>query len=160
MSYLRMAVIAAVLLVLAGLGWKLRVSGEKAGRAEVQALWDTERAQDTAAKLAESEKRRMDEKRMTTANQGISNENAKKRSLELAADRATADRLRELEAAAAASRGATPDSATGPGSDDDPRPEIIAECARAYRQVDTAARELERKTKGLQDYAAKVCVTQ
>lgn len=42
--YVRLALLAAAVLLVLGIGWKVRHDGIEAGRAEVQAKWDKDRA--------------------------------------------------------------------------------------------------------------------
>lgn len=55
--YARLAAVAVLVIALAALGWKIRHDGVVAGRVEIQAQWDSERAEmqkQAAAALAKS----------------------------------------------------------------------------------------------------------
>jgi hypothetical protein len=127
----------------------------RAGKATVRADWDKERlAQVQAAALA-SEARRMKERSLSLSNEGIANAYIKEKAVLVAAQRATDDKLRELQAALGG--GAGVDSAPLGGADD-PRDAIIDQCAGALVGLDKEARGLALKAIGLQNYASKVCL--
>lgn len=56
--YVRLAVLAAAVLLVLGIGWAIRHDGIKAGRAEVQAKWDKDRARLNAEMQAQLERNR------------------------------------------------------------------------------------------------------
>lgn len=127
----------------------------RAGKATVRADWDKERlAQVQAAALA-SEARRMKERSLSLSNDGVTNAYIKEKAVLAAAQRASDDKLRELQAAL--SGGAGIDSAPLGGSDD-PRDTIIDQCSTALVGLDKEVKGLALKATGLQGYARKVCL--
>lgn len=56
--YARLALLAAAVLLVLGIGWKIRHNGVEAGRAEVQAKWDKDRARLNAEMQAQLERNR------------------------------------------------------------------------------------------------------
>jgi hypothetical protein len=128
----------------------------RAGRAAVRADWDKEKAVQVADALIASEKRRNDEKALNITNQGITNAYLKEKSRLVAAERVTAGRLRDLQAAAGSD--SRPDSAPLGGADD-PRGTIISQCARALVGLDDYAQGVAAKARALQDYANQVRLT-
>lgn len=127
------------------------------GRAEVQAKWDKERAEQTDLALTASELNRLREKTNQSALEKIRNELSKTKQARLAADTAYDGSLRALEAALAADRESSTDPAATSGADD-PRGRIAAECAKALGVLDKTARRLVDEKAGLQAYARNVCV--
>ena len=128
----------------------------RSGRAAVRAAWDKERAAQLAQALTDSEYRRNRERALSLTNEGITNAYVKEKTRLLAAARAADDRLRELESALNDPGGA--DTATTAGTDD-PRGTIISQCAAALAILDNDFKNLASKTRALQDYASKVCVS-
>ena len=56
--YARLALLAAAVLLVLGIGWAIRHDGIKAGRAEVQAKWDKDRARLDKEMQAQRERNR------------------------------------------------------------------------------------------------------
>ena len=56
--YARLALLAAAVLLVLGIGWKVRHAGIEAGRAEVQQQWDAERVRLQAEVHAQAERNR------------------------------------------------------------------------------------------------------
>ena len=156
-SYLRLTVIGLVLLALAAAGWKLRVSGEQAGRAEVQAKWDKEKAVQVADALVASEKRRNDEKALNITNQGITNAYQKEKSRLVAAASSLNDSLQQLKATI--NSPASPNSARAPGANGTGglERELLGSCAENLSRMAITADRLEAKVVGLQNYVLGVC---
>ena len=127
----------------------------RAGRAAVRAQWDAEKAVQVADALVASEKRRNDEKALNITNQGITNAYLQEKSRLVAANRVTAGRLRDLQAAAGSD--SRPDSAPLGGTDD-PRPAIISQCATSLAILDNDFTNLAAKTTALQNYTREVCL--
>ena len=127
----------------------------RAGKAAVRADWDKERLAQVQAAAVASEARRMKEKALTLSNDGVTNAYIKEKSVLVAAQRATDDKLRELQAAL--SGGGNIDSAPLGGADD-PRDAIIDQCAGALVGLDHEARGLALKATGLQNYTRLVCL--
>ncbi len=67
--YARLAALAAAVLIILGIGWKVHHSGVVAGRAEIQAQWNAERVKLQAEVSAQAERnrdlQRQSEKRYT-----------------------------------------------------------------------------------------------
>lgn len=152
--YTRAAAILIAIVVLLGLGWKAHVTGIKAGRAEVQQRWDAERTQVALAAAAESEARRAKETELTASLERVRAEYAKQKDRDAAAIRATADRLREFQAAIAARDSQAGASATPATGDNGPFATIAGECGRAIVEVDAYARRMAATARALQEYAA------
>jgi len=122
----------------------------RAGKATVRADWDKER-------LAESEGKRQREKAATIVNQGVDRELQASNKRRAAAERATADSLRELQAALNRPDPATtpPSGANGTGGLER---ELLGQCANSLAAMALTADRLEGKVVGLQSYASKVCL--
>ena len=127
----------------------------RAGKAVVRADWDKERLAQVQAAAAASEARRMKERSLSLSNDGVTNAYLKEKSILVAAQRATDDKLRELQAAIGS--GAGVDSAPLGGADD-PRDAIIDQCSTALVGLDEEAKGLALKATGLQGYARLVCL--
>jgi len=141
----------AMAIVLAASHWKAYTAGGKS----VQAGWDKERAELTAAALAASEQARIKEKALNLSLNKVRNDYAKEKSLRAADARVTAGRLSELQAALDSAASADP-AATGGA--DDPRNAIIHQCTGALVGMDEYAQGVASTTSALQRYAASVCV--
>jgi hypothetical protein len=120
----------------------------RSGRAAVSADW-------AADKLATSEAARQREKALSIANQGVDRAYQIDKKRRAAAERVTASRLRDLQAALADNSG---DTAPASGTDD-PRDAIIYQCTGALVGLDVYAQQLAGTTAALQDYARSVCVS-
>jgi hypothetical protein len=118
------------------------------GKAAVQAVW-------TAEKLAISEAGRQREKALTIANQGVDRAYQADKNRRAAAERRTADSLRDFKAAVA-----KPDDTSTPSGDDDPYRAIAGECAGAIEKLDRYAQSVASKATALQDYTREVCMSQ
>lgn len=123
----------------------------RAGKANARAECD---AKDVAERLERSEASRRDEKARTIANQKVDHALQIAKTRRAAADRVTADRLRDFEAASAA---VSADSTTASGTDD-PYRAIANQCAASLVILDRYASEVAGKAGALQDYAREVCV--
>lgn len=112
------------------------------------------------AALADSETQRLRERATLKEANDVDKRYQVEKRLRVAADALVGDSLRRLAASIAAAKAGdgARNSASASGADDDPRLDIIAECAGAYRQMDAAARALGNQTRALQEYAAGVCV--
>lgn len=146
--YARLAVLLAVLLALGAGAWKIRYGGMVAGRAEVQAKWDTEKQ--ALAELAQRTRANQ-----TEANQRIDRDQQAIKARAALDKRVTDDRLRDFQAAA--DSGAT---ATGSSGADDPNPRIADQCAIALATLDGYAKGVAGTAKGLQGYTGQVCLGQ
>lgn len=144
-AFLNWRVWAAIVMT-AGLAFT-HYTAYKSGKGVIRAAWDAER-------LEQSEALRRDEKARTIKNQGVDHAYQQKERKRLAAAAATADRLREYEAALAS---ATANPATTSGSDG-PFAAIAGECARKLVLLDDHAQKLAGTASALQDYAREVCV--
>jgi hypothetical protein len=122
----------------------------RSGRAAVSADW-------SADKLATSEAARQREKALSIANQGVDRAYQIDKKRRAAAERVTAGRLRDLQAALADNPDNPNDTAPASGTDD-PRDAIIYQCTGALVGLDVYAQQLAGTTAALQDYASSVCV--
>jgi hypothetical protein len=127
----------------------------RAGKATVRADWDKERLEQVQTAALASEARRMKERSLSLSNEGVTNAYIKEKSALVAAQRASNDKLRELQAALSGGPGV--DSAPLRGADD-PRDAIIDQCASALVGLDKEAKGLALKATGLQSYARLVCL--
>lgn len=152
--YTRLAVALVIALTLAGTHWRAYTRGQAAVRME----WDADTARRTAAALVASEQARSREKTLQAENTRIAHAYTAEKSRRAAADRAAADSLQRLDAALSGGGTASADTAAAGGADEDPRNGVIAECAAALVELDGAYRGLVAQTRGLQEYAAGVCV--
>jgi len=142
--YARIAALAAVLVLLAGIGWRIDQGGYKRAKAE----WNAE-------KLATSENARLREQAAQKSTEKVDREyqTAKNR---LAADkRVSDDRLRDFQAVISAD---TATSAAGRthGTGGLER-ELLGSCAEALTSMGQTADRLEGKIVGLQSYINNVC---
>lgn len=144
--YARIAAAIALALFLSGVYWKGHTSGAKS----VQAEWDADVAQRTAQALEASETARKREQELSAKVRKVSDDyHAQKRATATVAA-ASALGLRNLEQQVTAARAASSSAASSSGDAADPRLDIIAECAAAYRLVDTKARELADQIRAMQ----------
>ena len=127
-------------------GW--RGHQREIGRDEIRAEW-------TAEKLAASEAARQREKALTIATQGVDRAFQADKTRRAAADRITADRLREFQAAL---NPAVEPAPTSSGADD-PYRAIANQCVGALVVLDGYASEMAGKARALQDYTRAVCVS-
>jgi hypothetical protein len=120
----------------------------RAGKANVAAAW-------TAEKLAESEGKRQREKAATIANQGVDRELQAANKRRAAAERATADSLRDFQAALNRPDPITtaPSGANGTGGLER---ELLGKCANSLAELAISADRLEGKVVGLQNYVNSV----
>ncbi len=150
----RVWIAVALVIALAASHWKAYTGGKQA----IQLEWDAATAQATAAALAAEQAARAKEQALQTKVRKVAHDYQVEKTRRAAADQLAADSLRQLQAALAGGAQPAPDPAAAGRADDDPRDGIIAECAGALVQVDSAARRLADQTRGLQSYAAGVCV--
>lgn len=127
----------------------------RAGKATVRSDWDKERLEQVQAAALASEARRMKERSLSLSNEGVTNAYIKEKAILVAAQRASDDKLRELQATLGSGTGV--DSAPLGGADD-PRDAIIDQCASALVGMDKEARSLALKAIGLQNYTRQVCL--
>ena len=121
----------------------------RAGRANVRAEW-------TAATLASNEATRQREKALSIANQGVDRDLQIDKARRAAADRATANSLRDFQTALAAiDHPAAPSGANGTGGLER---ELLSSCATALAELAKEADRLESKVVGLQGYVGGVCL--
>lgn len=119
----------------------------EAGRNEVRAEW-------TAERLATSEASRQREKALTIATQGVDRAYQLEKTRRAAADRITADRLRDFQAASSATSN---DPAAACGAEE-PYRAIANQCASALVVLDGYASEVAGKARALQGFTREVCV--
>ena len=143
----KLAAAGMLAVALAGGVWKIRHAGVVAGRAEIQAKWDTE-------KTALVELARRIEANKIEANRKVDNDYQQIKARAAADKRISDSRLRDFQAAAASSG---TDAATASGGDD-PYPRIASECAAALVVLDGYAKDLAGKAGALQGYAREVCL--
>ena len=129
----------------------------RSGKAKVRADWDKERAAQVQTALTESEARRNKEKALTFTNEGIANAYEKEKNRLVAVQRATADGLRDFQAALGSPAGT--DTAAEPGVDD-PNPRIARECAASLVLLDGYAQSVAAQARALQDYAREMHIKQ
>ena len=142
--YARMALGAAVVLAVSAGAWKLY----HAGGAKVRTDWNAE-------KLVQSESSRLAEKARGLANQRIDNAFQIDKARRAAADRVTANKLREFQAA-----GVTNADTTAPSGVDNPYRDIASRCTEALVRLDSYASSVAGTAKGLQGYVLNVCRAQ
>jgi hypothetical protein len=102
--YARLAALAVLLLALAGAIWKIHHMGVVAGRAEIQAAWDQDRAERAAATLAAEKTNARETLRRLEAQQETQRAQDKllaQARADAARNAADADRLRDQSAEAA-----------------------------------------------------------
>ena len=142
--YARIAIVAAIALVVSAGACKLY----HAGGSKVRADWNTE-------KLVQSESARLAEKARGLANQRVDNALQIDKARRAAAERVTADKLREFQAA-----GATGADTTAPSGIDGPYRDIASRCTEALVRLDSYASSVAGTAKGLQGYVLNVCRAQ
>ena len=122
----------------------------RAGKANVRAAW-------TAATLASNEATRQREKALSIANQGVDRDLQIDKARRAAADRATANSLRDFQTALAAKPddSIAPSGAIGTGGLER---ELLGQCANALASLASTADRLENKVVGLQGYVQGVCL--
>lgn len=122
----------------------------KAGRAAVRVEWDKERAETVAAALVASQAARAREEKLNTANQKVTNDYNAQKKLRAADAVVSAGKLRDLDAAIAAT---SADSGASSGADA-PFAAIAGECERALVSMDEYAKSLAATASGLQNFAS------
>ena len=143
--YARIALWVAVLVLLAGIGWRIDQGGYKRATAE----WN-------ADKLATSENARLRKQAAQKTNERVDREFQVQKT-KLAADkRVLNDSLRDLQAVIGA------DTAPGPSSGNHGtgglERELLGSCSATLAQMAITADRLEAKVVGLQSYITNVCL--
>lgn len=138
--FLRFLGPAAIVLMLAGLGFYLHHSGVQSGRREVQAQWDAEKAQAQALVIkAQQDNQRKTDQRIADLQKA--NDEANVRSARSAADAASAtsalERLRKSEVRRVAGLGrvSATSSATCQCQTDTQGSELFLRCAERYADL-------------------------
>lgn len=149
---LRVWIALALALALAASHWKSYVMG----KATIRAEWNVAITAQALATLKASETARAKEAELQTKVTKVANDYQLEKKRRAADAVIGAGRLRDLTAALAGAAAANP--ATTSGADEDPRLDIIAECAGAAVKLDKAVKELASETSALQSYAREVCV--
>jgi len=155
--YARLFLAGVVVVALAGGSWK----SYSMGKASVQAAWNADKLVQATAIIKAEQAARAVEQVLIVKNQKVANDYQVEKKRRVAAAVISADRLRQLELAASAAITtitASADTPTTSGDYGDPRPLIIAQCARAITKLDGAVKGLAGQTGALQDYAANVCI--
>jgi len=152
--YARLFLAGVVVVALAGGSWK----SYSMGKASVQAAWNADKLVQATAIIKAEQAARAVEQVLIVKNQKVANDYQVKKKRRVAAAVISADRLRQLELAASATITASADTPTTSGDYGDPRPLIVAQCARAITKLDEAVKGLAGQTGALQDYAANVCI--
>lgn len=152
--YARLFLAGVVVVALAGGSWK----SYSMGKASVQAAWNADKLVQATAIIKAEQAARAVEQVLIVKNQKVANDYQVEKKRRVAAAVISADRLRQLELAASATITASADTSTTSGNYGDPRPLIIAQCARAITKLDEAVKGLAGQTGALQDYAANVCI--
>ena len=138
-----------IMLALAGMLAFTHLASYRAGKASLRAEW-------TAEKLAASETARLAEKARNLANQKVDHDLQIDKARRAAADRVTADRLREFQAALAEpDNPATSSSAHGTGGLER---DLLGKCSTSLAELAQTSDRLEGKVVGLQNYVRKVCL--
>lgn len=150
--YFRIAAAVALAIFLAGTHWK----AYHMGGANTRADFAEYKAQRSAESFKASEAARVKENTLNLSNERIRRDLAKEKAARAADAAIAAGRLRDFQSALDSST--SQDSATGPGADGDPRPQILAQCAGQLIALDRAVKRLAGQTIALQDYAANVCL--
>lgn len=152
----KLAACAAVLVALSGAAWKFRHGGVLEGRAEIQAKWDKERDEATAAALIASETRRVETEALITTNTKVINDYIAQKNLRAADAVLSAGKLRDLQATL--DRARSQQAPTAAGAAPDPRLDIIAECSSVAGKLDDKVKSLAGTLTGLQAYVSGVCL--
>jgi len=152
--YARLFLAGVVVVALAGGSWK----SYSMGKASVQAAWNADKLVQATAIIKAEQAARAVEQVLIVKNQKVANDYQVEKKRRVAAAVISADRLRQLELAASATITASADTPTTSGDYGDPRPLIVAQCARAITKLDGAVKGLAGQTGALQDYAANVCI--
>ena len=152
--YARLFLAGVVVVALAGGSWK----SYSMGKASVQAAWNADKLVQATAIIKAEQAARAVEQVLIVKNQKVANDYQVEKKRRVAAAVISADRLRQLELAASATITASADTPTTSGDYGDPRPLIVAQCARAITKLDEAVKGLAGQTGALQDYAANVCI--
>ena len=138
--------LAAVLVLTHGMSYR-------AGRGAVQAKWNKERAEITAAALTASETARLREQAAQKTVERVDRDFQTQKT-KLAVDkRITDDRLRDFKTAISADT--KPSTTSGV---DDPYPAIASQCASALGVLDEYAQSVAAKATALQGYTREVCL--
>ena len=125
----------------------------RAGRGAIQAKWDKEHAEITAAALTASETARLREQALQKSNERIDRDYQTQKT-KLAADkRVTDDSLRSLQAAINSPGNSVAGATSGIIS---PFATIAGECGRAVVEMDGYAKGLAATARALQNYATEV----
>jgi hypothetical protein len=144
--YARLAALAVALALILGIGWKVHHSGVVAGRAEIQAEWDQDKAARAAATLADEKLHARETLRrleVQQRNQDVQNQELARARADAERNRADADGLREQNTAAARRwSDALRDSPSG------------AECTAAGTAIVVQADVLGRSDRTASDLAA------
>ena len=156
----RLVALALLAAVIAGAAWKLRHGGVVAGRAEVQAQWDADKAQRMAAALAASEAARAKEAALRAQRDKVEADYAKARknaASAAASAGAELERLRDQIARGAASAPRGGASAAAVGVDGTRAGDLLGACAGALSEMARDADRIAGKLTALQGYVAGSC---
>lgn len=156
----RLVALALLAAVIAGACWKLRHGGIVAGRAEVQAEWDADKAQRMAAALAASEAARAKEAALRAAKDKVETEYARSRKTAASAAAsagAELERLRDQIARGAASGPRGGASSPAVGTDGTRSGDLLGACAGALSEMARDADRIAGKLTALQGYVAGAC---
>lgn len=149
MSLLARFVVVGLLLAGVAAGWwRLTAHYERKGYNHAQAEY-------TAAALLASEAARAKEQALQTQVEKVAHDYQNEKRRRAADAVATAGKLSELQAAL---NGIGADTAATSGTDD-PRADIISECAVALVGLDSYAKTVAGTASALQSYARDVCVS-
>lgn len=131
----------------------------RAGKAVVRQEWDHEKTERMAKAVTDSESARLRERVMRKEAENVDAKFQAAKAARLAADRAAADRLQHIsELTARLDRAAR--AAAAAGGTYDPRAAIIGECGGAVEALGRDNRRLVQKVEGLQQFVARVCVSE
>lgn len=149
----RAALIVVILVGIAAGWWRLTAFYDRQG-------YDRAQAEYTSAALVASEAARAKEKTLQAANLKVDHALQIEKTRRLAAERATADSLRDFQSAldsATHSDPATPGRVNDTGGLER---ELLGECSNHLAALALTADRLESKVVGLQSYARDVCASQ
>ena len=156
----RLVALALLAAAIAGACWKLRHDGIVAGRAEVQAKWDADKAQRMADALKASEAARAKEAALRAAKDKVEADYAKARknaASAAAAAGAELERLRDVLAQNAASGPRGGASSPAAGTDGAGSGDLLGACAGTLQEMARDADRIASKLTALQGYVAGAC---
>lgn len=158
LSYIRVAIIIAVLAAIIAAGWKIHHTIFQAGYNERDGEAKAELAVRMAEAVKASEQARAKEQALHAKVERIDRDFQTQKTLRIAADKRSSTSLQRLEAILASAANTTSaNTSTSAGADGaDPRNAIIGECSRNLVALDAAYGKLADKATALQLYTNSV----